>query len=173
MYCTCGYTRFWTIESPQETTHSLNSVIDVPTIAIASLLSPTLTTLAKAVSPGFLTTFPAFTIKQLFKYSPSSLATSMGHLNTKRSSTQSIAKQKSVTNTLANVLIIENIPYLLTNGSSNKTTLHESACISFQTVTSPQIDLNPNLILDDTLLHSPNYLSRIYSNLNIPTRQNA
>lgn len=51
--------------------HSLNSVIDNPTIAErikfyhASLFSPTLDTLAKAIAAGYLTTFPAFTVKQL------------------------------------------------------------------------------------------------------------
>ena len=53
------------------TTHTMNSVIDAPTAAerVAflhkSLFSPTLSTLAKAIQAGFLTTFPTITTKQL------------------------------------------------------------------------------------------------------------
>ena len=69
MQGTHDHTRLWTIDNPQETTHSLNSVIDTPTIAerikfyTASLFSPTLSILAQAISAGFFTTFPAFITK--------------------------------------------------------------------------------------------------------------
>ena len=55
---------------PEEATHSLNSVIDAPTITErikfynASLFSLTLSTLAQAIAAGFLTTFPVFTTKK-------------------------------------------------------------------------------------------------------------
>ena len=63
------HAHLWKIDSPQYTTHSLNSIIDAPTISegikfyTASLFSPTLSTLTQAITVGFLTTFPAFTTK--------------------------------------------------------------------------------------------------------------
>jgi hypothetical protein len=71
-------------------TMSLNAVIDKPTIAErikfyhASLFSPTLDTLAKAVSAGYLTTFPTFTVKQLRRFPPRSEATVKGHMRAQR-----------------------------------------------------------------------------------------
>ena len=53
----------WTNDAPQQATHSLNLAIDVSTIAErikfynASLFSPTLSTLVKAIAAGFCTTF--------------------------------------------------------------------------------------------------------------------
>ena len=74
----------------EQPTMSLNTVIDKPTIAErikfyhASLFSPTLDTLAKAVSAGYLTTFPTFTVKQLRKFPPRSEATVKGHMRAQR-----------------------------------------------------------------------------------------
>ena len=74
----------------EQPTMSLNAVIDKPTIAErikfyhASLFSPTLDTLAKAVSAGYLTTFPTFTVKQLRKFPPRSEATVKGHMRAQR-----------------------------------------------------------------------------------------
>ena len=76
-----GATKLWSIDTKNTTTHSLNSVIDAPTIEdrikfyTKSLFSPTLSTLAKAISAGYLTTFPAFTTKQLRKHAPTLIAT--------------------------------------------------------------------------------------------------
>ena len=59
--------KLWNIDKDQPTTHSLNATIGNPTIAEriafyhASLFSPTLTTLTKAIKAGYLTTFPEFT----------------------------------------------------------------------------------------------------------------
>ena len=71
MQSTCDRTHLLTIDAPpQETSYSLNSVMDTPTIAkrikfyTVSLFSPTLSTLAQAIEAGFFTTFPAFTTKK-------------------------------------------------------------------------------------------------------------
>ena len=90
-----GPTKLWTIDQPATTVHALNSVIDAPTIAerlkfyTASLFLPTLTTLAKAITAGFLTTFPTFTTRHLRRYPPQLTATPMGHLNAQRSNQRS------------------------------------------------------------------------------------
>ena len=61
--------KLWTIDNTAH--HSLNSVIDAPTIAerieffSRSLFSPTLPTLTKAISAGYLSSFPEVTTKQL------------------------------------------------------------------------------------------------------------
>ena len=66
-----GPTKLWSIDTQQQNTHSLNSVIDAPTIHerikfyTKSLFSPTLSTLAKAIAAGYLSSFPSFTTKQL------------------------------------------------------------------------------------------------------------
>ena len=55
MQCTRNHTRLWIIDAPQDTTHSLNLIVDAPTIAErikfynASLFSPTLSTLHRKV----------------------------------------------------------------------------------------------------------------------------
>ena len=81
--------RLWQVDNMTTSTppvHSLNSIIDNPTIAEriqfyhASLFSPTLDTLAKAITAGYLTTFPHFTVKQLRRYPPRSEATVQGHM---------------------------------------------------------------------------------------------
>ena len=70
--------------------HSLNATIGCPTIAErikfchASLFSPTLVTLMKAINAGYLTTFPVFTAKQVNKYPPSLAATHKGHLKAQK-----------------------------------------------------------------------------------------
>ena len=59
--------KLWTMDAEQH--HSLNSVIDAPTIAeriefhSRSLFSPTLSTLAAAIKAGYLSTFPSITKK--------------------------------------------------------------------------------------------------------------
>ena len=77
------------------TLHSLNSAIDAPTTAerVAfyhkSLFSPTLSTLAKAIQAGYLTTFPTITTKQLRRWPPDQTATVKGHMHAKRANIQS------------------------------------------------------------------------------------
>ena len=61
--------KLWTIDLP--TAHSLNSVIDAPTIAERinfnhrSLFCPTLSTLTAAIKAGYLQSFPVITPQQL------------------------------------------------------------------------------------------------------------
>ena len=104
MQCTRDHTCLWTINNPQETTHSLNSVINAPIIAErikfynASIFSPALSTVAQAISTGFLTPFPAFITKQLRKYSSVSLATQMVHLHAKKEQPQAHSQNQAQTN---------------------------------------------------------------------------
>ena len=63
--------KLWTIDPLAPTINSLNSIVDDPTITdrmkfyTTSLFYPTLAILAKAISTGYLTTFPSFITKQL------------------------------------------------------------------------------------------------------------
>ena len=91
----------WTINDTSSTsipTFSLNAAVDVPTIAErikfyhASLFSPTLDTLRKAINAGYLTSFPSFTTKQLSKFPPNSEATIKGHLHAQRANIRSTKK---------------------------------------------------------------------------------
>ena len=67
-------TKLWTIDNPPSTTHSLNSIIDAPTIAerikfyTASLFSPTLSSLPK---PCQQASSPLFLSSQLNNYASS------------------------------------------------------------------------------------------------------
>ena len=85
--------KLWTIDSTKH--HSLNSIIDAPTIKERiefyhkSLFSPTLSTLAKAIKAGYLTTFPTITTKQLRRWPPNQEATIKGHMHAKRANIQS------------------------------------------------------------------------------------
>ena len=85
--------KLWTIDNNRY--HSLNSVIDAPTMAERitflhkSLFSPTLSTLAKAIQAGYLTTFPPITVKQLRRWPPDLTATLKGHMHAKRANIQS------------------------------------------------------------------------------------
>lgn len=54
---------------------------DLVAFAHASLFSPALPTLAKAIDKGFLTNFPGLTAKALRKYPPQSYAMVKGHLD--------------------------------------------------------------------------------------------
>jgi hypothetical protein len=90
--------RLWKIDnSPTgNSITSLNAVIDKPTISErikfyhASLFSPTLDTLAKALQAGYLTTFPSFTVKQLRQFPPRSEATVKGHMRAQRKGLQQV-----------------------------------------------------------------------------------
>jgi hypothetical protein len=87
--------KLWTIDPITQPTHTLSAVIDAPTIAEriafyhASLFSPTLSTLCKAIDADYLTTFPQFTSQQVRKYPPSTIATAKGHMNAQRSNIKS------------------------------------------------------------------------------------
>ena len=84
--------KLWTMDSKnnnqqqQQTRHSLNALIDTPTIAERikfyhqSLWSPTLDTLSKAIKQGFLLTFPQFNMQQIKKYVPPTETTAKGHM---------------------------------------------------------------------------------------------
>lgn len=99
--------KLWTIDNNQNNPtsktstpfqHSLNSMIDTPTIAErikffhASLYSPVLETLKNAIQAGFLTSFPGFTITQLRKHLPNPTATPKGHMRAIRHSQRSTKK---------------------------------------------------------------------------------
>ena len=79
--------KLWTMDEPITQHHSLNSVVDAPTIAErikfyhASLFSPTMTTLENAIKAGYLVTFPHITTKQLRQFPPNSTATVKGHMH--------------------------------------------------------------------------------------------
>jgi hypothetical protein len=85
--------KLWTIDNTP--THSLNAAVDTPTIADrikfyhASLFSPALDTLRKAIKAGYLTSFPTFTAQQLSKTPPKSEAMTKGHLNAQRANLRS------------------------------------------------------------------------------------
>ena len=170
-------TKLWTIDNPPSTTHSLNSIIDAPTIAerikfyTASLFSPTLSTLAKAISAGFLTTFPVFTTKQLRKFAPQPLATPMGHLHAKRSNIQSTKIKPEVpahTNIMAPVHIIEDEQPSPKEKHPVPTCLPSLPSVQNKVITSTST-MTPNVILDDTLLHPANpYLATTH--IDIPTQ---
>jgi len=89
--------KLWKLNLQQSGTkcHSLNSVIDAPTIAErikfyhASLWSPVLQTLCQAIDAGFLTTFPELTLKQIRRNPPRLDATAKGHMNAQRSNLRS------------------------------------------------------------------------------------
>ena len=78
--------------------HSLNAAIDQPTLANrikfyqASLFSPTLDTLCKAIDAGYLTTFPEFTTQQVRRHAGISEATIKGHLHAQRANLRSTKK---------------------------------------------------------------------------------
>ena len=82
--------KLWTIDRPPTLQHSLNSVVDAPTMAElikfyhASLFSPTITTLENSFKAGFLVTFPTLITKRLRTYPPNSKATISGHIHAKR-----------------------------------------------------------------------------------------
>ena len=82
--------KLWTLDAAPTTTHTMNSVVDAPTMAEriafyhASLFSPTLATLEEAIRAGFLVTFPTLTTARLRKYPPISKATPMGHMHARR-----------------------------------------------------------------------------------------
>ena len=94
--------RLWTIDSTTTPSihHTVNTAIDMPTIAErikfyhASLFSPTLDTLQKAIKAGYLTSFPGFTHQQLRKYLPTTIATNKGHLHAQRSNIQSTRRKE-------------------------------------------------------------------------------
>ena len=170
-------TQLWTINCPQTTNHSLNSIIDAPTIAerikyyTASLSLPPLSTLATAISAGFLTTFPDFTIRNLRKYAPIHIAIPMVHLHAKRSNLQSTTKRSPITNAMAPVHIIEDEPAIpITSPEPSHPPWHESpAAYQTQSPIQSQIDRHPNMDLDVTLLHPPTlYLVSNYPH--IPTQ---
>ena len=101
--------KLWTIDPVHSTPHSCNTAIDSPTIAErirfyhASLFSPTLETLCKAIDSNYLTTFPGFTSSQVRKFPPISVATYKGHLNAQRANTRSTKKVFKSPNFLFNV----------------------------------------------------------------------
>ena len=102
--------KLWTIDKDNH--HSLNSVIDAPTIAeriefySRSLFSPTLSTLEKAIKAGFLSSFPVVTTKQLRKWPPQPVATTKGHMNAQRAnlrSTRQASNNMSLTTLSPNI----------------------------------------------------------------------
>ena len=78
--------KLWTMDTPVTQHHSLNSVVDAPTIAErikfyhASLFSPTMTTLENIIKEGYLVTFPYITTKQLRQFPPNLKSTVKGHM---------------------------------------------------------------------------------------------
>ena len=59
--------KLWTIDTPPSIQHSINSVVDAPTMVEhikfyhASLFLPRMKTLKEAIKAGFLVTFPTLT----------------------------------------------------------------------------------------------------------------
>ena len=72
---------------------------DLVAFAHASLFSPALPTLAKAIDKGFLTNFPGLTAKALRKYPPQSYAMVKGHLDQVRQNLRSTKADTKPTNT--------------------------------------------------------------------------
>jgi hypothetical protein len=102
--------KLWTMDPvPSSPTHIANAAIDTPTIAErirfyhASLFSPTLDTLCKAIDSNYLTTFPGFTSTQVRKHPPRSLATYKGHLNAQKMNVRSTKKSYKSPNFLFNL----------------------------------------------------------------------
>ena len=54
---------------------------DIVAYCHASLCSPTLSTLKKAIKNNYIRNFPGLTLKSLKKYSPRSIATAKGHMS--------------------------------------------------------------------------------------------
>lgn len=71
MQGTCQPNKLWNVDPVATLLHQINAAIDTPTIAErihfyhASLFSPTLDTLCKAIDSNYLTTFPGFTSTQV------------------------------------------------------------------------------------------------------------
>ena len=79
------------IQTPQQALAAVNfsaSPAELVAFAHAALFSPTISTLSKALSKGYLPPFPGLTIKTLQKYTPPLTATVKGHLTNKRKNTQ-------------------------------------------------------------------------------------
>ena len=80
---------------PSYPTHSAATAIgthkaaDLVAFAHATLFSPALSTLEKALSNGFLTNFPGLTFNMLHKHPPQSIATIKGHLDQTRQNQRS------------------------------------------------------------------------------------
>ena len=112
--------KLWTIDPlTTKPTHSLSAIIDAPTIAEriafyhASLFSPTLSTLCKAIDANYLTTFPHFTSKQVRKYPPPTIATAKGHMNAHRANIKSTKHTYKKPYSLFNGTVIPPQPRLL------------------------------------------------------------
>ena len=123
--------------------HSLNAAIHQPTVAErirffhASLFSPTLDTLCKAINAGFLQSFPCFTSKQIRKHPPVSEATIKGHLNAKRQNTRSTKKPYKSPFFLYNTA---NSPHLIPNEEPKPQQIAKSPIPpSIQTPTTPNL----------------------------------
>ena len=130
--------KLWTIDPPTPTNHSLDLIIDAPTIAdrvkfhTGNMFSPTLTTLAKSISARYLISFLSFTTKQLWKYLPKLEAAQMGHLHAKRSGLASTSKPSGKLNetiippgtNLTNMSPPDPTPKKCHNRQHRKTQLH-------------------------------------------------
>jgi hypothetical protein len=87
---------------PKDTTHEAAAAIGSPTtadmvaFAHATLFSPALSTLEKALNKGYLTNFPGLTPTNLKRYPPQSLPMSKGHMDQGRKNQQSTKQQQPV-----------------------------------------------------------------------------
>ena len=133
--------KLWTIDKQEH--HSLNSVIDAPTIAeriefySRSLFSPTLSTLAAAIKVGYLSTFPSITTKQLRRWPPNQLATYKGHMHAKRANLQSTKKIQQASNNITLTPLVPPSIHLTPYSTNRTTTLPLSAT---ESATTPNID---------------------------------
>jgi hypothetical protein len=85
--------------------HQANATFTAPrkTAAIqhlhAILFSPTTQTRIKSINNGHFATWPMFTAKEIQKYLPKSVATTMGHLDQQRKNLRSTKSKQKKTNT--------------------------------------------------------------------------
>ena len=95
--------KLWEIDDLPQYSHSLNAVIDAPTIServefiSRALFSPALSTLAQAINRGYLSSFPTITTKQLRRYPPNPRASNMGHMCAQRANVRSTKPKPALT----------------------------------------------------------------------------
>lgn len=92
----------WTITMPHSLSimDSINTITmptkaaDMVTFSHASLFSPSISTLSKALEKDYVSNFPGLTLASLKKYPPQSVATHKGHLDQSRANQRSTNKHK-------------------------------------------------------------------------------
>ena len=82
----------------------------------ASLFSPSISTLQKALQKGYLPLFPGLTKRSLKKYPPTLAATIKGHLNTVRINTKSTRTDDTYPSNIVAELMDDFFPGPILNG---------------------------------------------------------